>query len=666
MSVAPQPDPELADHAHTYAAAGLDIFPVNPHDKTPLVSQYKATTDHDTIAAWWHQHPRALIGHRIAPDVVVLDIDPRHGGNTVWRALLDAFPARPVTRWHRSGRGDGGGHTWWQRPADKTTITTLDQWAKERGLGHAIPGSDRWTCGIDILHHNHRYTILPPSPHPDTGKPYTWATGGLDTPVAPMPALLADLITHNPPPTPARPPRAPDPDSIADWYTTNHTWTALLSAHGWTLRAGDGNTDGSRWRHPTATSAFSATIRHGCLFVYSPNTPFEQTASQDPHGYTLYRAYATLEHAGDLQAAGRAAREKKDGPRGPAAVGDDLSWIGPAPTADFEPTGLEHTAPAEEAPQTPLDKLRAALLTTAAIRNLPPPDHLIAGYLNRNSLATLYGPSGGGKTFLALDWALHVATGSWWHRHDTTAGRVLYIIAEGASGVGGRLDAWQTHHGIRDLDGHQPVTWLPQAVNLAAPIDVTALRTIANEIQPALVIVDTLARCTVGVEENSAKDIGVVIANLDVIRRATGACVLTVHHTGKDASNGARGSSALRAAMDTEIELVGDDNVAVKVTKQKDGPEPAPLWLARQPVANSLVLVPASEAPERDDLPASAVEALEELRAIQIPGGVPWTAWKATSSVPERTLYRVRQKLLEAGLIHNLGTESQPRWSANP
>src|SRR5690606_8871611 len=131
----------------------------------------------------------------------------------------DEFPARPVTRWHRSGRGDGGGHTWWRRPADKTTVTRLDTWARERGLGHAIESSDRWTCGIDILHHTHRYTILPPSPHPDTGQPYTWATGGLDTAVAAMPALLADLIAHDTAPVaPAAPPRPADPDSIADWY----------------------------------------------------------------------------------------------------------------------------------------------------------------------------------------------------------------------------------------------------------------------------------------------------------------------------------------------------------------------------------------------------------------------------------------------------------------
>lgn len=315
-----------------------------------------------------------------------------------------------------------------------------------------------------------------------------------------------------------------------------------------------------------------------------------------------------------------------------------------------------------EQPKSALDKIRAALLTTEAIRNLPPPDHLIAGYLNRNSLATLYGPSGGGKTFLALDWALHTATGSHWQHADTKPGPVLYMIAEGATGIGRRLDAWQTHHKIHQLDQFAPITWIPHAVNLADRLDVAALRTITQEIAPALIIIDTLARCTVGVEENSARDVGVVIDNLDTLRRATGACVLTIHHTGKDLANGARGSSALRAAMDTEIELLGADNMTVRVTKQKDGPEPKPLWLARKPAADSLVLVPASEAPIAEGLPPSALEALEALRQIQTPGGVSVTDWKASAGLIDRTFLRARSKLLEAGLVDNLGSDKRPLY----
>src|SRR5690606_28789435 len=160
---------------------------------------------------------------------------------------------------------------------------------------------------------------------------------------------------------------------------------------------------------------------------------------------------------------------------------------------------------------------------------------------------TVYGPSGCGKTFLALDWALHVATGSYWHGNRVEAGPVLYIAAEGVAGIGRRVKAWLSHNRIYDLSRHHPIHWLPEAVNVAEPASVWGLIEVAEELQPALIVIDTLARAIVGADENSAKDMGEVVARLDQLRRATRACVLLVHHTGKDTSAGARGSSALRA-----------------------------------------------------------------------------------------------------------------------
>jgi hypothetical protein len=301
---------DLGPHAAAYGRHGLEIFPGNPADKTPMVSQRQATTDPEQIAEWWRRWPTALICHRIDTDMVLLDIDPRHGGLDVWHALAAEVGGWPVTRVDFSGRGDGGFHAWWLRPADKLTTTKLDQWARKRGRGHDV-GGGRWTAGIDLLQHDHRYSILPISPHPDTAKPYMWGGDGLGAAVAAMPVPAADLITDDLPKPPPRPPHKPDPDSIADWYSANSTWCQLLEPHGWTLRAGDGEADGSRWQHPSATNAFSATIRYGCLFVYSPNTAFDVTAPSKPHGYTRFAAYAVLDHHGDRSAAARAAHEAR-------------------------------------------------------------------------------------------------------------------------------------------------------------------------------------------------------------------------------------------------------------------------------------------------------------------------------------------------------------------
>ena len=75
-----------------------------------------------------------------------------------------------------------------------------------------------------------------------------------------------------------------------------------LDPHGWECLGLDPDADGSRWLHPAVTSSCSATIRHGCPFVYSTNTPFEVGEPGKPKGYTKFRAYAVLNHQGDLSA----------------------------------------------------------------------------------------------------------------------------------------------------------------------------------------------------------------------------------------------------------------------------------------------------------------------------------------------------------------------------
>ena len=134
-----------------------------------------ATSDPATITAWWTLRPDALIGGRIPKDVVVLDIDPRHDGHDTWDTIVAGHDL-PVTRRHASGRNDGGFHIWFRNPN-----------------GHQLKDRD----GIDVLHHGHRYSILPPSLHPETGQPYTWVHDPT-TPMADLPEWLADALTPAP------------------------------------------------------------------------------------------------------------------------------------------------------------------------------------------------------------------------------------------------------------------------------------------------------------------------------------------------------------------------------------------------------------------------------------------------------------------------------------
>jgi hypothetical protein len=98
---------------------------------------------------------------------------------------------------------------------------------------------------------------------------------------------------------------------------------------------------------------------------------------------------------------------------------------------------------------------------------------------------------------------------------------------------------------------------------------------------PGLVIADTQARVTVGLEENSATDMGIFINAVSALRTATGACVLAVHHTGRSGGD-ARGSSAIDGAQDTELKVVADGQPLrgqLRVEKQKDLPEREPIQL---------------------------------------------------------------------------------------
>lgn len=93
---------------------------------------------------------------------------------------------------------------------------------------------------------------------------------------------------------------------------------------------------------------------------------------------------------------------------------------------------------------------------------------------------------------------------------------------------------------------------------------------------PGLVIVDTWAQVTPGANENAGEDMGKALAQCKRLHTATGALVLLVHHSGKDASKGARGWSGLNAASDCTIEVIRSDNDRVAtITKMKDGEDGA-------------------------------------------------------------------------------------------
>lgn len=200
-----------------------------------------------------------------------------------------------------------------------------------------------------------------------------------------------------------------------------------------------------------------------------------------------------------------------------------------------------------------------------------PPRWMIKNVLPQADLAVLFGESGSGKSFAALDMAVDIAMGTPWRGITTKQGRVVYIAAEGAGGFRKRLQAVALQRGVPLEDIHIGV--IADAPNLMEKADALDVAKSIHESGGAdLVIVDTFAQAMPGANENAGEDVGKALSHCKGIHRATGALVMLVHHSGKDSSKGARGWSGLRAAADVELEVVrNDDARSLTVTKQKDG-----------------------------------------------------------------------------------------------
>ena len=207
------------------------------------------------------------------------------------------------------------------------------------------------------------------------------------------------------------------------------------------------------------------------------------------------------------------------------------------------------------------------LLTDIEVEEMVPPEDLIDGLFSEQALVLLYSYPGKGKTFIVLDWGLCLATGEpWFGRTVNKPGSVIYIAAEGASALGPRLRAWKHDRGYW---GRRTLLQVHDAPVDLLTGNVGELAKAVRRDGTRLVIFDTLAASMVGGDENSAKDMGAAIANLNVIRKA-GATVIVVHHTGKN-DQSERGSLALRGAADTVIKLKANGSgLSLVCEKQRD------------------------------------------------------------------------------------------------
>lgn len=303
----------------------------------------------------------------------------------------------------------------------------------------------------------------------------------------------------------------------------------------------------------------------------------------------------------------------------------------------------------------------AALLETPA-----PTRWLVRDVLSCNDNACLFGASGDGKSFIAVDLACCIATGSDWHGHKTARGKVVYLVGEGYEGIRRRFLAWSIAHGIDYAK--IPVVLSSAAIGLQGNKQrvAAAIFEACEGVSPALIVVDTMSRhLPPGANENSGADVGPFLDALEAIGRQFGATTLLIHHTGHTATARERGWSGIRAPMDWSYSVQKGDQgpIILQCRKAKDHKPPEPMRFALQSVDlpwrgadgeqdSSAVPVLAEAAPVvAGKNQTQAMDALSRLLDKTADEQVPVNSWRKESGLDRKRWPETFKALVSSGVV---------------
>jgi len=509
------------------------------------------------------------------------------------------LPPTVISPGSRDAQGNwvhaNGGHYW---------FTVPEEWQPPTNLGAMTWGGDD---GFAVLWHR-RYVLIPPSTRPEgayemLGREY------------PVPMWLRDAIDEKASAkldrALASTPAVDDMATAIDEWAESVDWADILEPLGWTPTARPDNCGCDVWTAPgNHTSPKSATAHDsGCqlgrytetnaplhIWTDNPGEPFatyiESTGSQT---LSKLQAVAYASYDGNVGAAMDSlglgpslhAIERETGVSqsnidaaadvDTAALDEPIDLPTPslveqidqieAEAVELEEAGeFEAFVPDEdadfpdEAAKPDPDVFDTGISGLPIIapfshwRDLPPPEYVIEGLVEHGGLSMMIGPPGVGKSSVALDMACCIATGRPWQGRKTLKTRVLYLPGEGQRGANQRMKAWVAAHDIPDAVLDDGIRVGNGIIQLGASTEAWGL--LAEYIirqRIGLIVFDTFARMSLGIEENSATEVGRAVVRFDQIRQLTNAGVLIVHHTAKNNPTSARGSGALQAAVDSEL-----------------------------------------------------------------------------------------------------------------
>ena len=217
------------------------------------------------------------------------------------------------------------------------------------------------------------------------------------------------------------------------------------------------------------------------------------------------------------------------------------------------------------------EKKGLVLMSVSELLQLPPPEYLIENILPDKGVAIMAGKSGDMKSFLAISFAMAVATKSNVADLEVKPGNALYMMNEGQAGFGLRCEAWLKHHNHQSPDTFKAITMTP---NLMRSESVEPfVEVIKREgFAPDFIVLDTFSKAIVGGDDSQTKDVSLALQTAYELAEEFNALVLIIDHVGKDAKRGVRGSYAKYGNVDAVIMVTKQGSIVTAVTKkQKEG-----------------------------------------------------------------------------------------------
>ena len=373
---------------------------------------------------------------------------------------------------------------------------------------------------------------------------------------------------------------------ISEWAWPTR-WSQLLTPHGWTYYSQD-SCGCEIYTAPGVHSSPKSATAHdsGCelgrselgdLRIWTDNPPeeFMPYIARGKRDFSKMTVNAILNYNGDNAAAIRGEGLTLPGLDYEGYVNEDFVQFFHDYIDNAANPNVQQQMRGNQILQDPVE-----FFSYKQIKQQDPPKYIVEDTLEAESFSAIIGPSGSGKSFVAIDLACNIATGGYWLGKKCRKRKVAYMPGEGNAGVNKRLQDWgDLHKGNDDLldAGLVVASHLPN-MHAYTRVEWGILEEQIKALNVDVVVIDTWSRAIAGADENSAEEISRIIQTLNELQRRVKCSIIPIHHTSKE-STFARGSSAFNAALDTEIlvravdgdpEDLGRRLISVEITKQKN------------------------------------------------------------------------------------------------